>query len=47
MKEPTKTFCILPWIHAATYNDGSALLCCAAQNSEKLNWNYLKMFGKI
>lgn len=27
------TFCILPWIHAATYNDGSALLCCVAKTS--------------
>lgn len=43
MKEPTKTFCILPWIHAATYNDGSALLCCVAQNSEKLNLNEMSL----
>ena len=39
MKELTKTFCILPWIHVATYNDGSALLCCVARNSGNLNLN--------
>jgi len=32
-------FCILPWIHAATYTDGSALLCCVAHNSRQLNLN--------
>lgn len=35
----SKTFCILPWIHAATYTDGSALLCCVAKNSGNLNLN--------
>jgi MoaA/NifB/PqqE/SkfB family radical SAM enzyme len=43
MKAPTKTFCILPWIHAATYNDGSALLCCVAQNTENLNLNKMSL----
>lgn len=33
-----KTFCILPWTHMATYTDGSALLCCVANNSG-LNFN--------
>lgn len=36
--EKSKTFCILPWIHAATYTDGSVLLCCVA-NSSNLNLN--------
>lgn len=35
----SKTFCILPWIHAATYNDGAALLCCVAKDSKRLNLN--------
>lgn len=34
----TKTFCILPWTHIASYTDGSALLCCIA-NSSDLNLN--------
>ena len=33
------TFCVLPWIHMATWTDGSALLCCVAKNSHKLNLN--------
>jgi MoaA/NifB/PqqE/SkfB family radical SAM enzyme len=40
--EKSDTFCILPWIHAATYNDGSALLCCVAKasglNLNTSNW---------
>ena len=39
MKAPSETFCVLPWIHMATYTDGSALLCCVAQNSNELNLN--------
>lgn len=39
MFEDKKTFCILPWIHMATYTDGSALLCCVAKNSHRLNLN--------
>jgi len=35
----SETFCILPWTHIATWTDGSALLCCVAQNSHKLNFN--------
>lgn len=33
MNNISKTFCILPWIHAATYTDGTALLCCVAKGS--------------
>lgn len=35
-------FCILPWIHMATYTDGTALLCCLAQpprHDSRLNFN--------
>ena len=43
----TDSFCILPWIHMATYTSGHALLCCVAkaspQNLNKKNvseiWN--------
>lgn len=32
------TFCILPWIHAATHTDGAAILCCVSKTSN-LNLN--------
>lgn len=35
----SSTFCVLPWVHLATYTDGSALLCCVAQNNLNLNLN--------
>jgi MoaA/NifB/PqqE/SkfB family radical SAM enzyme len=35
----SKTFCILPWTHVATYTDGSALLCCIANSQPELNLN--------
>ena len=41
----SKTFCILPWIHAATYTDGTALLCCVAKshpNKSDLNESTIK-----
>lgn len=41
----SKTFCILPWIHAATYTDGTALLCCVAKshpNPSDLNGSTIK-----
>jgi sulfatase maturation enzyme AslB (radical SAM superfamily) len=41
----SKTFCILPWTHAATYTDGTALLCCVAKaqpNHCDLNTQTLK-----
>ena len=37
-----KGFCILPWIHMASYTDGTALLCCLAQppkHDKRLNFN--------
>jgi MoaA/NifB/PqqE/SkfB family radical SAM enzyme len=49
---PSKTFCVLPWIHAATYTDGTALLCCVAKaqpNHSDLNKQTLKQIwnGKL
>lgn len=34
-------FCILPWIHMATYTNGKSLLCCLAQptDDDRLNLN--------
>lgn len=31
--------CILPWVHLATYTDGSGLLCCIAKSDKKVNLN--------
>lgn len=38
-KAPSRTFCILPWLHLATLTDGSATLCCVAKNESGLNLN--------
>ena len=38
-REQSKTFCILPWVHTATYTDGTALLCCVASPDSGLNLN--------
>ena len=35
----SKTFCILPWTHLATYTDGSAILCCISKSKDNLNLN--------
>jgi MoaA/NifB/PqqE/SkfB family radical SAM enzyme len=35
----SKTFCILPWTHVATYTDGSAILCCISKAEDNLNLN--------
>ena len=34
-----KNFCIQPWIHLASYNDGSVPLCCIASPEHDLNLN--------
>ena len=34
-----KNFCIQPWIHLASYNDGSVPLCCIASPEQGLNLN--------
>lgn len=41
LNDVSPTFCVLPWIHVATYTDGKALLCCLAQppKDERLNLN--------
>ena len=30
---PSKTFCILPWVHLSTRPDGSMRVCCTANAS--------------
>lgn len=35
----SKTFCVLPWIHAATLPDGSVQLCCVAAGDSGVNLN--------
>lgn len=39
----SKTFCILPWTHIATYTDGSALLCCVSGSEHNLNLNKMSL----
>ena len=33
MTKPSKTFCILPWVHLSTRPDGSMRVCCTANAS--------------
>ena len=33
MKERSKTFCIKPWVHMATYTSGEVLMCCVAKEA--------------
>ena len=37
------TFCILPWIHLATFTNGNISTCCIAQQIKGLNLNHLSM----
>lgn len=39
----SKTFCILPWTHIASYTDGSALLCCVANSDKSLDLNRMSL----
>ena len=39
----SKTFCILPWTHVATYTDGAAILCCISKSKGKLNLNDMSL----
>lgn len=42
LEDISDSFCILPWMHMATYTNGTALLCCVAQppkNDSRLNLN--------
>ena len=34
-----KNFCIQPWIHLASWNDGQVPLCCIAQPEAGINLN--------
>jgi organic radical activating enzyme len=38
-RKNSETFCILPWIHIATYTDGTALLCCVSNPNTGENLN--------
>lgn len=38
-KLSAENFCIQPWIHLATWNDGSVPLCCVARPEQGLNLN--------
>ena len=35
----TKTFCVLPWVHAATRTNGKVGLCCVAAGDSKIDLN--------
>ena len=35
----SRTFCILPWVHATTLTDGSVSLCCVAGAPSEVNLN--------
>jgi hypothetical protein len=35
----SKTFCVLPWVHAATLTDGSVQLCCVSGGGSGVNLN--------
>lgn len=37
--QKSKTFCIMPWIHAATQTNGAVQLCCVASPIKELNLN--------
>jgi len=36
----SNTFCVLPWIHAATLPDGTVQLCCVASEGSGVNVNH-------
>ena len=38
-KRFSETWCVLPWIHAATLTDGSTQLCCVAEDVSGINLN--------
>jgi MoaA/NifB/PqqE/SkfB family radical SAM enzyme len=39
MTNPSRTFCVLPWLHAATLTDGSVQLCCVSGGGSGVNLN--------
>jgi len=34
IEEPSKTFCVMPWIHLHAWPEGKAMLCCKAHGGE-------------
>jgi len=38
-RNKSETFCVLPWVHTATYTDGTALLCCVSSPETGVNLN--------
>ena len=39
-RSKSETFCVLPWVHTATYTDGTALLCCVSSPNTGVNLNH-------
>jgi hypothetical protein len=39
MSDASETFCVLPWVHAATLTDGSVQLCCVSGGGSGVNLN--------
>ena len=35
----SETFCVLPWVHAATLTDGNVQLCCVSGGGSGVNLN--------
>lgn len=46
LKVPSKTFCILPWVHLSTRPDGSMRVCCTANASGVGPTNDKKIGGR-
>jgi pyruvate-formate lyase-activating enzyme len=42
-KRFSSTWCVLPWIHAASLTDGSTQLCCVAEGASGINLNQKTM----
>ena len=46
--ERSKTFCIKPWVHMATYTTGEALMCCVAKEAAgNLNKDTIQDIGIV
>src|ERR1043166_9797927 len=39
MNYPSRTFCVLPWLHAATLTDGRVQLCCVSGGHSGIDLN--------
>ena len=43
-KLPTDTFCVLPWIHMASFPNGRSPICCmATETPEEVNLNSMSL----